>query len=159
MGIDYSFNLAVGFITTGKNVVKPFTVTLPEKFHMEDRFDPKTGKKLPSEKVVDFEGGESFKLDGQEYDEEYELLEALSEKLGCCIENAGGYTNGETLYVTAALDTDDDTLDEGRVYVGGGSTPADVAQAAKEANALSKKFKKLGIELGEVKVFVQPNIS
>lgn len=159
MGIDYSVHLGIGYILDREDIIAPFRVEIPEKFHMEDRFDSKTGKKLAPEKVVDEEGGEEFEYKGTRYEMEYELFEAMAEDLECCIDNCGGYTDGETIRVTLDVETDDSGIDDGRFTVGGAVSFADVTAMRAQLTALKKKFKKLGIDLGEAKVFPAWDIS
>jgi hypothetical protein len=46
MGIDYTFYLRVGYTLNQDDVMKPYSSLHEEKFHYEDRFDPKSGKNL-----------------------------------------------------------------------------------------------------------------
>jgi hypothetical protein len=160
MGIDYQFSLGIGFILDREDVVAPFRVEVPEKFHMEDRFDPKTGKPIEPVKVIDEEAGEAFVVDGTTYEDGYDFFEALGSKLGCSIANQGGYSDGETLYLTVDVErTDEDYLDDGRISVGSSIAFDNVTASRAAIMELSKKLKKLGIEPGTAKVFVQSDIS
>lgn len=160
MGIDYQFNIGIGFILDREDVVAPFRVQTEEKFHMEDRFDSKTGKKLAPLKVVDQKATEAFELDGKTYEECWDFYEALGEKLDCSISNQGGYTDGETLYITINIEhTGEDDLDSGRVTAGSSITFDNVTMSRATLMTLSKKLKKLGIEPGTAKVFIQSDIS
>ncbi len=119
MGIDYGADIGIGYIINLDDLLAPFRVETEEKFHLEDRFDQKTGKKLEPAKVVDVEAGEAFVFEGQTYEEGYELYEAMAEKLNCSIQNTGGYTDGETLFVTVHAEyTCEDGCDGGRFFVG-----------------------------------------
>lgn len=72
MGIDYTFFLRIGFELDQDDIEQPYLTVHKGKFHFEDRFDPKTGKKIKPEKVIDEYGGKYFSL---EYDDqEYESL-------------------------------------------------------------------------------------
>lgn len=159
MGIDYSVNLGIGYILDREDIIAPFRVEVPEKFHMEDRFDPKTGKKLAPVKVVDEEGGEEFEYKGERHEDSYELFQAIGEDLGCNIDNCGGYTDGETIRVTLEIETDDSGVDDGMFTVGGAASFDDVTAKRAELKELKKRFKKLGIDLGEPKVFPAWDIS
>lgn len=159
MGIDYSVHLGVGFIVNKDSLTSPFRVETEEQFHMEDRFNPKTGEKLAPVKVVDVEADEAFVFEGKTYDDWYELSEALAEKLDCGIQDTGGYTDGETIFVTLAVDTDDGGTDEGRFTVGGAAKFDDVTAMRAQLTKLKKAFKKFGVDLGEAKVFPAWNVS
>ncbi len=160
MGIDYAFNLGIGYILDREDVVAPFRVDVPEKFHMEDRFSPKTGKKLEPVKVVDEEAGEAYVLDGKQYEEHWEFFEDLSKKLECDITNQGGYSDDQTLYFTVKVEkTDEDTLEDGRITLGPSITFDNITSSRAALTKLAKSLKKLGIEPGVAKVFVQPDFS
>lgn len=159
MSIDYSVHLGVGYILDREDIVALFRVEIPEKFHMEKRFDPKSGKKIEPEKVIDEESGEEFEYKGKKYENEYELFEALGQDLGCNIANCGGYSDDEVIRVTLDIETDDSGVDDGRFTVGGAAAFNDVTAKRAELMALKKKFKKLGIDLGEPKVFPAWDIS
>jgi hypothetical protein len=84
MGTDYYGSIDVGFRFSPETLTMPFGVHREEKFHMEDRFDPTTGKKLKEqEKVIDEDEEVVFILDGEEHAYEYEFYAALCKKLGC----------------------------------------------------------------------------
>ncbi len=160
MGIDYAFNLGIGFVLDREDVLAPFRVEREEKFHMEDRFNPKTGKKVEPAKVVDEEAGEAFILDGTHHDDDWSFLEALSQKLGCDITNQGGYSDDQTLYFTVKVKTTgEDGLEDGRMTVGYSIAFVTVIESSSSVMLLAAKLKKLGIEPGVAKVFVQPDIS
>ncbi len=160
MGIDYSFNLAVGFVMDMDSLTKPFIVVAEEKFHMEDRFDPKTGAKLEPVKVVDEREEQNYVFKGQTYEDQFELLEALGEELGCSVNNGGGYSDGKTAYISVDFETDDSGEDYGRVCVGGKATFDEISACKVKCMALKKALNKLGVSsLGEAMVYVSPNIT
>ena len=55
MGVYFDANIMLGFRIDKSVFYKAFMgdVTIAEKSHLEDRFDPKTGKKLKPVKVID----------------------------------------------------------------------------------------------------------
>lgn len=162
MGIDYSFYLAIGFIVDKQELLRPFATEVKEQFHMEDRFDPKTGVKLEPVKVIDSDGGTQYSLDGQIFDEnsEYEVLEGLEDLLGCSITLGGGYSDNKTAYVSVNFETTgEDDVDEGRVSVGPSVTFEEVAKAQVRALDLKKRLNELGVKsLGKPKVYIRPFI-
>ena len=162
MSTDYSANLGIGYVIDREDLIAPFRVLLEEKSHMEDRFDKYTGAKLSQQaKVIDREAGEAYVLEGVTYEEGYELYEVLAEKFGCNIQDRGGYSDGETLYVTVnAKHTGEDDHDCGRVVVGSSILFDEVVKAKGKLKKLAKMFKSsYGIDLGEAKVFVAWDIS
>jgi len=163
MGIDYSFSLDIGYKISGEDLPDSMRKLTEEKSHMEDRFDPKTGKKLAPAKVVDEEGGlECFLLDGKEIEDTYELAEALADKLGCDVDCEHGYS-GEDFSITFSLQlerTDEDDCDWGRVAIGS-SILFDEATSAKARAALKKlgkDLKKLGIDPGPAKIMIGSSV-
>ncbi len=68
MSTDYDADLVVGFAIEWNAIKKAVGKPMPEQYHMEDRFDPKTGKPAGREKVVDVEGGLGLFLLGVEVD-------------------------------------------------------------------------------------------
>lgn len=95
MGIDYSFNLAVGFTVTHEKLYEVFGKEFPPKTHLEDRFNPKTGKKLPQqEEVTDVPGGFSLFFEGKGCIDEYTLANVICKKLKCsCVQAGSGMTD------------------------------------------------------------------
>jgi len=160
MGIYYSFNLAVGFICEMDSLTKPFIVVTEDKFHMEDRFDSKSGAKLEPVKVVDERSEMTYVFMGKTYENQYELREALEEELGCNIYDGGGYSDGKTAYISVDFETDDSGEDYGRVCVGGKATFEEVAKCKEKCIDLKKALNALGVgSLGEAMIYVSPNIS
>jgi hypothetical protein len=88
VGIDYSFKLAVGWRVSKERLEKKFGTVVPAKTHKEDRYDPKTGKKVESEIVVDEPGGETltaaaFGEPDVEYCDLWDLADGICSELGC----------------------------------------------------------------------------
>lgn len=88
MGVDYTFHLRVGYSLSEDMVVKPYSKHFETKFHYEDRFDCKTGKKLKSVKIIDQRGGNYLELeyDGQVYKDLIEIVQETSffqDKFNC----------------------------------------------------------------------------
>lgn len=159
MGIDYSFWLDIGYKIDSSSLPESMLKVTEEKFHMEDRFDQRTGKQLPPVKVVDEEGGETtYVVDGTELEDTYELAEALAEKLGCEVECEHGYS-GEDFALTFSLNlprTNEDDGDWGRVSAGSSilfeEATSSKAQAAMKK--LAEDLKALGIEPGPAKIMI-----
>jgi hypothetical protein len=83
MGREYDADLAIGYVIDPAGLPAKFTRQKPEVFHFEDRFDPKTGAKLPDKaKVIDQEERDVFVFDGKEYDDVFDFLEAVAEEIG-----------------------------------------------------------------------------
>jgi hypothetical protein len=74
--------LVIGFVVEAEDVLKPFEVTVPEKSHMEDRFHPKTGAKLPPVKVIDAEERVEYEVDKKRFKDSEEVFDHLCKKTG-----------------------------------------------------------------------------
>jgi hypothetical protein len=75
MSTSYSFSLAVGFLVTEGEIDELFRKqTRPEKFHMEDRFDSKTGKRTGEVKVVDEDASSELVIDGKVVEDDPETV-------------------------------------------------------------------------------------
>jgi hypothetical protein len=72
MSSEYYAGLMIGFRVNIKQIEKVFGYNTPGKFHMENRYNPRTGRKMKAEKVWDKGSEFIFVLDGKEcYDEEF----------------------------------------------------------------------------------------
>lgn len=114
MSIDHDAVTVIGFYASFETFFKPLMVESEEVFHMEDRFDPKTGKKLKEqEKVVDREAGFDIVIGDQKfegpacYDDlegswspEDDLMEAIGEHLDCSVSYTGDMYNGCCFFIT-----------------------------------------------------------
>src|SRR5271157_2382087 len=105
MGIDYTANLVYGFEIDEDEVQGIWRKTEkdPGEFHMEDRFDPKTGNKIKQEKVWDRKPStkvhyeiDDKRIDGMDF-EDWDSF--LAEQFGCNVETAGSFPSGELTYV------------------------------------------------------------
>jgi Domain of unknown function (DUF4419) len=95
MGIDYTASLVYGFEIDEDDVQRIWRKSEkdPGEFHMEDRFDPKTGKKIKQEKVWDRKPSTKswYEMNGKKIDDlDFEDWDSfLSEHFGCNVETAG----------------------------------------------------------------------
>lgn len=168
MSIDASVSLSVGFFMSYENAVKPFVFLKKEKSHGENRYDPKTGRKVSVEKVIDVEGGKYLKLPGSEeewgpihFDRESPhdggspsddgvegFFEDLSILLGCKIELFGGELSYIGFTVAGSDDYGCDSYDpHGYISVGPSLYLAKIPAMIKRADLLSKKMKELGLKV------------
>jgi len=168
-------SLSVGFFMPYADALRPFAFEKAEVSHEEDRFHPKTGKKVGTEKVVDAEGGWYVKLPGD--DEEWgpvrlgddgeeqqgspaedgteEFLEALGGVLGCQVESFGGECPLVGFNVALKGDYADDSYDAtGRWSAGSSIYLSKVMEMGDRVKSLSKKMKALGFkDLGKPVVY------
>ena len=143
MGVNYHFNLAVGFEMTEDELYKPFEKHFEEESHLEDRYDPKTGKKLTPEKVVTKRAYDEYYVDGERV-EFYDLDGIIAEKLECQIWECND--GGEAMYVIgpSGIDLNDDTkaFYGGPIDAEGYVSFQDVAALGPSLEALKVKLNK-----------------
>jgi len=140
--MNWESSVVVGFVIEKDDLEMPFKQTVPEQSHMEDRFDPKTGKKLAKQvKVVDKEECEEFFFNGENIgDDACDLVSAIEDEVNCRISMHGNYCDGDDLvYAIEPTDAASDPL-----------TFKEVASLESECERIRKIFKeRYGIDLGE----------
>lgn len=99
MGIDITQTVKVGFIVSLEHLNAVFGEETPEVFHFEDRFDPRTGKKIGSEKILDNYSSVSYKLNGNTYHDIYKFTSVLEKALGANIYPYGDNYHNENNFV------------------------------------------------------------
>lgn len=140
MGHEYSSTVIVGFVMDHDDFLMPFKTTTFEKFHMEDRFDQKTGKPLKPVKVVDEESIEGYVVEGEVHECSYDALDALGGIVGCSISSHGNMCTGE--YFMVGIEPNG--LPDGDLKL------ADIPRFMEECQRIKAMFaKKFGIDLGE----------
>ncbi len=153
MSTDYDSMTVIGFVVPAEEAFKKFIVKRPGVFHMEDRFDAKTGKKIAPEKVIDEDDGLALVIDGEEYDfvpgnDEFSIFSNVGDEDADAIASivkCRGFVTGD--------------FHQGNVYacfmpnklhsVDGVYAIKDVIKAQKEIARIGKALKKLGIDPGE----------
>lgn len=149
MGVDVETYQIVGWIFSAKDIPKKLRKTIPEKFHWEDRFDEKSGKKLKPEKVVDEEEHEVFLLPGKKAiecheDEIGEFFDAIAAELKMSYVVAGDGINGDLLYCLTMKTTKKQDKDGIPVEV--------VIRGWGELNTAKKKLQTMGFKVGSAKI-------
>lgn len=158
MSIDYSFGLMVGFRFSPGELDDVFGKKVPEKSHMEDRFDPKTGKKLAPEKVVDREAGLVYVFQGKELEDgEYhvyeELANAIAGHVGCNYDISGCDGNDMVIFGPSIKYMEEGT-DWGHIGTSGPLPLDAVVKAAPKLKQIATKLKKLGLVPGKAGIFI-----
>lgn len=168
MGIDYTASLVYGFEIDEDEVQAIWRKSKkdPGDFHMEDRFDPKTGNKLKQEKVWDRKPSTDtwYEIDGEKVDEldSEDWDSYLSKYFGCNVETAGSFPSGELSYVFFVNESlhYKDADDYGHVTVYNNvidhKTLLDLAPKAME---LKDKLLKVGLKVEDPTVFIAMRIS
>jgi hypothetical protein len=84
MGIDYNATLEIGFVFKSNEVAKIFKKEIPEKFHLETRYDPKTGAVLKGkEKIIEREGYIEYHFKGKCQPDQEELFASIAQEIRC----------------------------------------------------------------------------
>lgn len=142
MGMNWESATVVGFVIDKDDLEMPFKQTVPEEFHMEDRYNRRTGKKLNEQvKVVDKKEYEEFFFNGSSVgDDPSELVSCLESEVGCRISMYGNYCDAiDLVYAIEPIDAESDSF-----------TFKQIAELEPECERIRKIFKeRYGIDLGE----------
>lgn len=115
MRMDYSASTVIGFAVSVEDFFKKFLVRRDPEFNLEDRWDPKTGKKVEPESVMVRPGGYNvvfapplqntvFTFEGPEdisgkfgwnWCPDQDLISALGELFGCQVFLEGDYPSND----------------------------------------------------------------
>ncbi len=154
MGIDYECGTAIGFRFTHEELCKPFKQEVAEVSHLEDRFDPKTGKRIAPAVVVDVLGGESLFLDGEEFEHWQDLSQAVADKLDCRLWIDGDMNGDDPSFVFGLTPVREEAGEDfGPVSTGDHYSFADVAKLGPRLKSLKKRLEALGLEPNEARIY------
>lgn len=162
-----SYYVAVGYEIKFRQFVKLFgkKVKLPEKSHLEMRYDVKTGRQLKPERVIDTEKKTVFEFFGQQFDgpdhsdevDALGIISLLRKKLDMCIDivDNGSYDlDGNALLVVAPLYADklvsfskNGQIDFMRSSGNGRFTIDALVEARPKFVAFGKRLRKLGFKI------------
>lgn len=168
MSTHYSFYLRVGFNVSLEDIKKVFehknTTHEEGIFHMEDRFDPKTGVKLSPVQVWDKKPKTKTEkwwvIDGERFDdwEDDPMAQVFAEKLGCKVDyywQSYNYPDGNAYGFYLHDPNNKDEVDEGRFAIHNLSMNyADVCAMQPKLAELKQKLLAMGIDPGEPEVFL-----
>ena len=154
-------HIGIGFMVPIEDALRAFTEHVEEEAHMEDRFDPKTGKKQLPMKVIDHPAREVVRFGGEVCGEDGyydELIEALAGVLNCIV-SRHGYDEVEFLSFQPNFTHNDDGKDLGRVEIGGTVDIGQAQAAFADLERLAVALRKIGIEkLPKPTIFTAWNI-
>lgn len=166
MSIHYSFYLRAGFNVPTEDLKKLFeqkTVTHEEgSFHMEDRFDSKTGQKVEPVKIWDKKPKTKTErwwvIDGERFDdwEDEIMTRVFEEKLGCHVDYYWqAYGNDPSFGFYIHDPNNDDSMDEGRFAIHNLSMDyAAVCAMQPKLAELKQKLQAMGVDPGEPEIFL-----
>ena len=147
MSTDYRVDLAIGFVVDTP-MLAAFARTIDEKAHLEQRFDPLTGKPTTNARIVDECAHTTFAIDGEEHDFADEVFEAISKKIGC---EFRPYSDNDSGTLRAVFGPN---IDDGggeclgtHFDVGGEILFADVVAMVAEMDRIGDALRELGISV------------
>jgi hypothetical protein len=79
MGQEIYLTTGIGFEFSVKEFESQFAKLRTEKYHFENRWDPKTGEQIEDEKIIDEEERMIYEFDNKKFDERSYLLDLLAE--------------------------------------------------------------------------------
>lgn len=137
--------LVIGFVTEVEDLMRPFEVKVPERSHMEDRFDPHTGEKLPKQvRVVDAEETVEYEVDKKRFKDEDEVIDYLCKKVGAVWQWIHDDGESRVIGLEAAC-----LKKKGSVAL----DPKLMARVCEDSRQIRVLFKKnWGIDLGDAKI-------
>lgn len=165
MSTSYTFSLTVGYRISSRALLAPYAQKSPERFHMEDRYDPKTGQKLKPVKVIDQEEYESYVLDGEEI-EEYEIGELIGKKLNKklsvkCVFEEDGYDDLDFIIgpdLGKIPGYKKSFVDYGNVEAGGTIPFAEFTRIQEQLELIRAALGEFGITVGEPEVTIAHHV-
>lgn len=157
MSIDHDSMTVIGFVVPVEEAFKKFIVKREGRFHMEPRWDAKTGNPIEPEKVIDEHGGFALVIDGEECCRSYadnkregedeicanvgdDEAQAIADLIKCEGFVTGDFMEGNTF---ACFQPSKLKATKDGVYL-----LKDVCKFQKEIERIGKALKKLGIDPG-----------
>lgn len=92
---DVNNPTGIGYLLDVEQLAGRFRAKIEEVSHLEKRFDPKTGKAIADEKVIDTEASDPWTFKGKHFDDLGEWLETVAEELNCDFCYIGNPVNNE----------------------------------------------------------------
>ncbi len=143
MGTEYINDIGIGFPISDEQIPSKFRETKHEVNHFENRWDPKTGKKLPKEKVIDSLEEEVYVLDGRSYVTIHDFLSAVAKPLGCICAEYGDYVDGSLFYTIELRSVRPDGKESGP----DGLAVCDLIKLLPKYYKVRNALRKMGIEV------------
>lgn len=162
MGVHYSFSLQVGFRFDQEDVHQHFRTVIPAIFHMEDRYDTRTGQKTGQVKVYDRHETSYIEINGEHLDDDSEAVsQALATLLDCDVETGGSYSSGDLEYFFMPHRTkkSESPLDYGHVSIHNPSMSFfEVRQMFAPLAKIELKLREIGLKPSEPQVYIGSSI-
>jgi hypothetical protein len=159
MSTDYYIELAVGFEIHINDLLAPFEKISPEKSHLEDRYDEKTGKKLDPVRVVDQEEQVVWKINGEEFDCEDSAADAVADKVNAVATYGYGTIENVVIGPPMPLGEESNESTWSHFTTGPNYSFRSLAKMGSKLDEIAKELKKLGIESGRAKFVLVRSMS
>jgi len=159
--MGYHHRICIGYRFRFLDLRKQFVKIIDEVFHMEKRFNPKTGERVKDVKFIDKSGYEIYKIGEFEYKSRFHFCETIAATCRC--DNYYiGYASDEDEYgdeyddngVVFSIPTKKKEIDTGRWNCGGSFLFKDVAILGDKLEELKGKLESLGLKPGEPEVIL-----
>lgn len=149
MSVEFTITPVIGFRIDPERLGPRRKVT-PQKVHLEPRWDPKTGKQLDDERVIDEEGSFEYELGGEIFDSFGEFGRALAKAVAGHFVEAGSYLSGETYGFVSILPTKEAGHLDYPVYVNGPTyLPANLQGVDVRLAGLRRALQGFGLEVSQ----------
>lgn len=144
MGHEHSSAVVIGFTIEQDDLLRPFTVTKPEEYREETWTGPKGQKR--TEKILVSKERDVYVLDGTEYEDVSEFVEAIAKLTNSHISEHGNYVEGYMSYGIESNIEVEESEDE--------SIPLEyVAKVTPDLKRIRGLFKeRFGLELGDAAI-------
>lgn len=163
MGLDYNFALRVGFSFKEKDFNKVFLKKEAGKYHLEKRFDPRTGNPISPEKVWDEHPSDHLEIAGERFESLMEFCYEsnwVEKHLQCEIERSDTEKYGDYLvnfYIKPPYKQNNVSM--GNISLQHGSISLEMfQQMLPQLTELKKKLEALGLSPGEPQIFVSYSV-
>jgi hypothetical protein len=94
MGVSYDAGLSIGYTIDLDNIPKRYRKRRERQAHLEDRYDPKTGRKLAGQvEMVEQEAGDVWTFQDKDYEDVNDFLDTISLAVGALHGEYGDLNN------------------------------------------------------------------
>ena len=157
MSTYYSAHIAIGYRFVISELLYPFEKHTTEFYHMEKRFDQKTGEELPEVKVIDKESITIYHINNQEFGWYLDFFEELCNHVQCDFSLLGDLNSLESSIVLTPKYTFESFFpgeDFGKVDFSNSLKFSDVLNLEPELLLLKNKLQSLRLRVPEPGVFL-----
>lgn len=165
MSTHYTFSLRVGYQVPVKEFTEKFKIKIDSgKFHMEKRYDYKTGEVLKKVKVWDSKPTKKIKFEDFEFDDLYQIFEEssiLEETFNCRVEKEFNCSGEQYENINFYLNDfhHDNVEDYSHLTMSDYSIPVNkIIENLSKFEEIKKKLESYGFNPGELKLFLSRNI-